>query len=88
MGVTNGGPTELEKQNLEAHVYANNQRFANIDAGFERVEKRLEKMETKMDTLHEEIKAAKYSNMKAIIGLIGTVVAGLISTIIVLLYQM
>jgi len=70
--------TELEKENLEAHVDLCAQRY-NV------LEGRLSKIEEKVEKIHEDITSGNKAMMKVMIGAAGTVVAGLLSTIVVLL---
>ena len=71
-------PTELEKENLEAHVDLCAQRY-------EVLEGRLTKIEEKVETIHTDIITGQKSMTKVIIGTAGTVIAGLLSTIIVVI---
>ena len=73
--------TSLEKENLEAHVDLCAQRY-------EVLESRLTKVEEKVDGIHTLISNGQQSMTKVIIGAAGTVVAGLLSTIIVILMNM
>ena len=61
--------TELEKQNLEAHVDLCEQRYKNP--------KLFEKIEEKVESIHEDIQSGNKSMVKVIIGATGTIVAGL-----------
>jgi len=70
--------TSLERENLEAHVDMCEQRYINL-------ENRLDKIEAKVEHIHIDITAGNKSMMKVIIGATGTIVAGLLSTIVVLL---
>jgi|TARA_R110002124_G_scaffold238020_1_gene403281 hypothetical protein len=72
--------TELERQNLEAHVDL-------CAIRYEALEGRLDKVETKIDTLHDAISNGQQSMTKVIIGASGTIVTGLLSVIIVILMQ-
>jgi tetrahydromethanopterin S-methyltransferase subunit G len=72
--------TELEKTNLEAHVDLCEQRYKNL-------ENRLEKIEEKVESIHADIQSGNKSMIKVIIGATGTIVAGLLSTIVVLLMK-
>lgn len=72
--------TSLEKENLEAHVDLCAQRY-------EVLEGRLTKIEDKVDSMHKEIQAGNASMIKVLIGAAGTIVAGLLSTIVVILMQ-
>lgn len=73
--------TELEKQNLEAHVDLCQQRY-------EQLEGRLDKIEKKVEHIHNDIVHGNKSMMKVMIGAAGTVVAGLLSTIVVILMNL
>jgi hypothetical protein len=70
--------TELEKESLEAHVDLCALRYKNLDD-------RLSNVEQKIDQVHEDIKNGNQSMTKVLIGAAGTIVAGLLSTIVVLL---
>ena len=70
--------TALEKKNLEAHVDLCQQRYENL-------ENRLSAVEKKLHHVHQDIQAGNKSMIKVIIGAKGTIVAGLLSTIVVLL---
>jgi|TARA_B110000238_G_scaffold163035_1_gene177500 hypothetical protein len=72
--------TELERNNLEAHVDLCAIRYEQLD-------ERLSNVETKIDTLHTVISTGQQSMTKVIIGAAGTIVTGLLSTIIVILLQ-
>ena len=70
--------TSLEKENLEAHVDLCAKRY-------EVLESRLSKIEQKVEHIHEDIQNGNKSMIKVIVGASGTIVAGLLSTIIVIL---
>lgn len=72
--------TELEKQSLEAHVDLCALRYEQLD-------KRLTTLEEKVDRVHEEITNGNKAMTKVLITTAGTVVAGLLSTIIVILFN-
>jgi len=71
-------PSALEKESLEAHVDLCALRYEQMD-------KRLTQVEEKIDNIHEDIKNGNQSLVKVLIGAAGTIVAGLLSTIVVLL---
>jgi hypothetical protein len=73
--------TSLEKESLEAHVDLCALRYENLD-------RRLTNVETKLDSISDDMKAGQSSLSKVIIGAAGTIVAGLLSTIVVVLMQM
>jgi tetrahydromethanopterin S-methyltransferase subunit G len=72
--------TSLEKESLEAHVDLCALRYKGLD-------ERLTKIEEKVDEIHEDIQEGNKSMTKVLIGAAGTIVAGLLSTIIVLLIE-
>lgn len=73
--------TALEKESLEAHVDLCALRYENLD-------RRLTNVETKLDGISNDMKAGQNSLSKVIIGAAGTIVAGLLSTIVVVLMQL
>ena len=70
----------IEQKNLEAHVELCHQRYESL-------EKRLGAIEQKVDQNQQAIKHGNKSMIKVIIGATGTIVAGLLSTIVVLLLK-
>lgn len=70
--------TKLERESLEAHVDLCALRYKNLD-------ERLEAVEDKVDLIHRDIQDGNKSMTKVLIGAAGTIVAGLLSTIVVLL---
>ena len=73
--------TELEKQNLEAHVDLCSERYKGLHDRLSAIELRLAKMNDEMTT-------GQKSTTKTIIATAGTVVAGLLSTVVVILMKM
>lgn len=71
---------EIEKDNLELHVELCAARYENLD-------KRLSSIETKVSELALTIQESQHSMTKVMIGTAGTVVAGVISTIVVILMK-
>lgn len=71
-------PTELERTNLEAHVDMCAQRYEMLDT-------RLTNVESELKRIGEDIRSGNSSLIKVIIGTTGTIVAGLVSTVIVLM---
>jgi tetrahydromethanopterin S-methyltransferase subunit G len=69
---------DIEKENLEAHVELCQQRY-------EVLERRLTAVEEKLDNVHSDIQNGNKSLIKVLIGATGTIVAGLLSTIVVIL---
>jgi hypothetical protein len=72
--------TTLEKESLEAHVDLCALRYQNLD-------NRLNSVERKIEDIHKDIKDGNSSLIKVIIGAAGTITAGLLSTIIVMIVQ-
>ena len=73
--------TDLEKESLEAHVDLCALRYKNLDD-------RMTKIESKVEEIHDDIKSGNQSMTKVLIGAAGTIVAGLLSTIVVLLMSL
>jgi len=73
--------TELERSSLEAHVDLCALRYGQLD-------KRLTNLEQKVDDIHEDIIDGQKSLSRVIIGTAGTVVAGVISIIIAILFKL
>ena len=72
---------DLERENLEAHVDLCEQRYNNL-------EKRLGKVEEKVQHIHDDLGKSHSSLIKVIIGTSGTIIAGLLSTVVVILINM
>jgi len=72
--------TQLERESLEAHVDRCAIRYEALDG-------RLTNVEKKLDGIAEQMAAGQNSLSKVIIGATGTIVAGLLSTIVVVLLQ-
>ena len=75
------GPIDIEKTNLEAHVDLCAQRYESLDL-------RLTSIESKVGDLQFAIKDSHNSMVKVIIGTAGTVVAGVLSVLVVILTKM
>lgn len=73
--------TQLEKESLEAHVDLCALRYGQLD-------QRLTTLEKKVDNIHEDIVEGQKSLTKVIVGTAGTVVAGVISIIIAILFKL
>jgi hypothetical protein len=72
--------TDLEKTSLEAHVDLCALRYANLD-------NRLSTVEGTLKEIHQDIKVGQTSVTKVLVGTAGTVVAGLLSTVVVILMK-
>ena len=74
-------PTELEKSNLEAHVDLCSERYS-------RLHYRLSAIEVRLGKINDDMKTGHKSNSKTVIAAAGTVIAGLLSTMVVLLIRL
>ena len=74
-------PTELEKTNLEAHVDLCSERYKGLHDRLSAIEHRLSKINADMKVNHK-------SNSRTVITAAGTVIAGLLSTMVILLMKM
>jgi len=73
-----GDTTELEKSSLEAHVDLCALRYRNLD-------NRLNTVENTLRDIHQDLKNGQSSMTKVLVGTAGTVIAGLLSTVVVIL---
>jgi len=73
--------TALERKNLEAHVDLCEARYKNLEG-------RLDGIETKVNSIHDDLMSGQQSMTKVIIGASGTIVAGLLSTIVVIIFNL
>ena len=74
-------PTELEKTNLEAHVDLCSERYKGLHD-------RLSAIEIRLGKINDDMKIGHKSNSRTVIAAAGTVIAGLLSTMVVLLMKM
>lgn len=74
-------PTELERTSLEAHVDLCAVRYSELD-------KRLNNLENKVDTMHKDIVDGQKGLTKVVIGTAGTVIAGVLSVMVAILINM
>ena len=72
--------TSLEKESLEAHVDLCALRYDNLN-------NRLSTVEATLKSIHEDIKSGQNSMTKVLVGTAGTVIAGLLSTVVVILMK-
>lgn len=73
--------TQLEKESLEAHVDLCALRYKQLDD-------RMNRLEEKVDDIHDDIVNGQKSLSKVIIGTAGTVVAGVLSIVVTILLKM
>lgn len=71
-------PSTIESENLETHVALCALRYATL-------ENRLDTIEKKVSTLQEVIEKSHMSMIRVLVGTAGTVVAGVLSTLVVIL---
>ena len=71
-------PTEIEKTNLETHVELCTLRYVAL-------EDRLEIIEKKVGELQSVIEKSHLNTIRILIGTAGTVIAGVLSTLVVVL---
>ena len=72
--------TKLERQNLEAHVDL-------CAIRYEALEGRLSTVESKIDNIHQDITEGQKSMTKVLIGTAGTVIASVLSIVVVILLK-
>jgi hypothetical protein len=72
--------TDIEKESLETHVELCALRYSQLET-------RLENIEQKVGTLQELIEKSNTSMIKVMVGTAGTVIAGVLSTIVVILLK-
>jgi len=75
------GTIDIEKTNLEAHVELCANRYESLD-------KRLSSIENTVKELHKSIQEGHHNMVKVIVGTAGTVLAGMLSVVVVLLMKM
>ena len=78
--MTTSQPTQIEKENLEAHVELCAERYKQLEL-------RLSTIEVKVENLAGKIEDSQSSMSKVIIGATATIVAGLLSTVITILMK-
>lgn len=78
---------EIEKESLAAHVDICALRYQNLSLQYEGLSKRLDKLEEKFDDLLEVVRSNQSTTSKVLIGTAGTIVAGILTTVVVLLMK-
>lgn len=74
-------PTQIEKENLEAHVELCAERYGQL-------EKRLTSIESKVAALQDTIEKSHLNTVKVLIGTAGTVIVAILSTLAVVITKM
>lgn len=70
--------TDIEKQNLEAHVELCAERYKQLDG-------RLSAIEDKVVGLQTTIEQSHMSTIKVLIGTAGTIIAGVLSVLVIIM---
>lgn len=63
-------------------------RLALVEQNYQNLDARLDKVERKIDVLHEDIKNSNVSLIKVIVGAAGTIVAGCLSVVVTILMKL
>jgi chromosome segregation ATPase len=72
--------TNLERENLEAHVDLCAERYGQLES-------RLSTIESKVEEIHKDIQNSNQSMSKVIIGAATTILAGLLSLVVTILLK-
>jgi hypothetical protein len=74
-------PTDIEKENLEAHVELCGERYKQLET-------RLSSIEGKVANLQDTIEKSSLNTIKVLIGTAGTVIVGILSVLAVIITKM
>ena len=78
-------PTEIEKQNLEAHVEICAVRYRNLETKLENLEHRMDKLEGYLvgikESLDEKFEGRGKQSVSTLVSILGVILAGLIGFI-------
>ena len=80
--------SRLERENLEAHVDLCAERYRVLEEKLNRLEVKVDGLTTAMSKVAEKQTQSSLSSNKLIIGAAATVIAGLLSTIVLLLLNL
>lgn len=80
--------SRLERENLEAHVDLCAERYRVLEEKFTRLENKVDDLSDSIKALADKNTADKVSGNKLVIGAAATVIAGLLSTIVLLLLNL
>jgi len=80
--------SRLERENLEAHVDLCAERYRVLEEKLIRLESKVDGLADTMSAMVEKQSADKASNNKLVIGAAATVIAGLLSTVVLLLLNL
>ena len=79
--------SRLERENLEAHVDLCAERYRVLEDKLNRLDSKFDKVSNHLSELTEDALKEKATTNRLILGAVGTIMAGLISTIVILLTQ-
>ena len=77
--------SRLERENLEAHVDLCAERYRVLEDKLDRLDERFDRLEASLNKISESRTGDKSASSRMIIGGAATLIAGLLSTIVVLL---
>jgi len=80
--------SRLERENLEAHVDLCAERYRVLEEKFTRLESKVDDLVDSVQKLADKATADKVSGNKLVLGAAATVIAGLLSTIVLLLLNL
>ena len=80
--------SRLERENLEAHVDLCAERYRVLEEKFTRLESKVDDLVNSVQKLADKATADKVSGNKLVLGAAATVIAGLLSTIVLLLLNL
>jgi archaellum component FlaC len=77
----------LERENLEAHVDLCAERYRVLEDKLNRLDSKFDAVSKQIAEISEDSLKEKASNNRMVLGAVGTIMAGLVSTIVILLTQ-
>lgn len=80
--------SRLERENLEAHVDLCGERYRVLEEKLDRLESKIAHLTEHVERLHDQQTSDKIAGNKVVIGAAGTVIAGLLSTVVLLLMNL
>jgi hypothetical protein len=80
--------SRLERENLEAHVDLCAERYRVLEEKLDNLNTKFDRLEVAMRELTEKQNSDKASSNKLLIGAAATVIAGLLSTVVLLLLNL
>lgn len=80
--------SRLERENLEAHVDLCAERYRVLEEKLDKIDEKFDRLEKAVSILNEKHTQERTNGNKMIIGGVATVIAGLLSTIVLLLLNL